>query len=92
MNQHIQIEELTQDHRAQRIGKQIWDGHDWRPLTYYRLPLARHARESAEQWLQDQFGASQARETWWIVGDNNLFMTQQVYTWWCLAHGVNERE
>jgi len=90
MNQHIQIEEFTQDHRALRIGKQIWDGHDWQPLTYYRLPLARHDRELAEQWLQDQFGASQVRETWWSVS-GTIFMTQQVYFWWCLAHGVSER-
>ena len=90
MNQYIETEELTQDRRAQRISKQIWDGHDFQPLTYYRLPLARHDRESAERWLQDQFGASQARETWWSVS-GNIFMTQQIYFWWCLAHGVNER-
>jgi hypothetical protein len=90
MNQHIEIEEVTTDTRAQTIRKQIWNGHDWRPVTYYRLPLPRHVREPAEQWLQDQFGASQARETWWSVS-GNVFMTQQIYFWWCLAYGISER-
>lgn len=90
MNQHIEMEELTEDLRAQPIHKQFWDGNDFRPVTYYRLPLARHDRESAERWLQGQFGASQVYETWWSVS-GNVFMTHQIYFWWCLAHGVDEK-
>jgi hypothetical protein len=87
----LTIEEVMTDHRAQHINKQIWNGKDFQPVTYYRLPLARHARKSAERWLQSQFGTSKIHETWWSTS-GNIFMTQQIYFWWCLAHGVNERE
>lgn len=91
MNHDIIQEQVQEDHGTQRIHKQFWDGNAFQPVTYYRLPLARHAREPAERWLQDQFGASQVHETWWSVS-GNIFMTHQIYFWWCLAHGVNERE
>jgi hypothetical protein len=49
--------------------------------------MARHDLVAAERWLQDQFGDSSQRDTWWVSA-GSLFMTQLIYTWWCLAHGV----
>jgi hypothetical protein len=87
MNYDIIQEQVQEDHRVQPIRKQIWDGRDFQPMTYYRLPLARQDREPAQRWLQDQFGPAQELRTWWPVS-GNIFMTQQIYTWWCLAHGL----
>ena len=72
-----------------QVHKQVWDGEEFQPRTYYRVPLARGEREAAERWLEPQFGAANPRGTWWCVG-NNVFMERAVYTWWCLAHGVQE--
>jgi hypothetical protein len=84
---NIYIDSVESDPKTRAINKRVWDGQEFRPVTYYRVPMIRHDLVSAQRWLQDQFGDSSQRETWWVSA-GSLFMTQQIYTWWCLAHGV----
>jgi hypothetical protein len=84
---NIHIDSVESDPKTRTINKRVWDGQEFQPVTYYRVPLTRHGLVSAERWLQDKFGDSSQRDTWWVSA-GSLFMTQQVYTWWCLAHGV----
>ena len=85
----VVIDAVEPDLRATKISKQVWTGQEFAPRTYYRLPMNRSDLLRAERWLGEQFGASEPRQTWWIVA-GNVFMVQKIYTWYCLAHGAQE--
>lgn len=81
------IDEITEDRSAQVIHKQVLVGQEFQPRKFYRIPLLRSEIPAAQRFLSQQFGESRPHLTWWIV-TNSVFMESQIYTWWCLAHGV----
>jgi len=68
------------------INKKVWQDHGFQDRRFYGLPRDRQARDRDQQWLESQFGPSEPQRTWWISA-GRVFMTPQIYTWYCLAHG-----
>jgi hypothetical protein len=69
------------------IHKQVWEDQEFRDRRFYGLPRDRQARDHDQLWLESQFGSAEPQRTWWISA-GRVFMNSQIYTWYCLAHGM----